>query len=238
MHAETMGYKWILFDADNTLFDYAHAEATAIRNTFEESGIPFTPGYIETYREINRQIWIDFEKGRISQRRLRVRRFQLLSEAVAVNFDPIRFNDIYLKHLSQNAALLTGVEETLKRLYPKIGMAVLTNGLTEVQRRRLDRSAIRPYIFDIVVSEDVGAAKPDPMIFDLAFERIGNPARKDVLMVGDGLATDIKGGNDYGLDTCWFNPHGQPGDEAIAPRYEITRFGEIIDIIENRAVKP
>ena len=111
-------------------------------------------------------------------------------------------------------------------------MVVLTNGLPEVQRQRLAGSAIRTYLAGLVISGEVGAAKPDPRIFDAAFEVMGRPEREEVLMVGDSLTSDIAGGKAHGIDTCWFNPQGNPRTLEVKPRYEIRSLRELLDIVE------
>ena len=112
-------------------------------------------------------------------------------------------------------------------------MVLLTNGLKAVQRPRFARSALRECFHDVVISEEVGFAKPDPRIFDIAFERMGQPAKEEVLMVGDSLNADIRGGIGYGIDTCWFNPEGAPreGGSELAIRYEIRHLGELASLI-------
>ncbi len=107
---------------------------------------------------------------------------------------------------------------------------LITNGLAEVQRPRFAASSIRRHFEGLVISEEVGAAKPDPRIFDVAFAKMEDPKRTEVLMVGDSLSSDIKGGNDSGIDTCWFNPSGRNGEHGVEPKYEIRKLDELLDI--------
>lgn len=227
-----MIYEWVLFDADGTLFDYDRAEATALQRTFEEMGQRAKPGYIEAYRQINGQIWLEFEQGRISQERLRTRRFELLFEEVGVALSPQAFSAQYLKNLAQGTDLVGGAEEVIRALYGRIGLMLITNGLSEVQRPRFARSALERFFAGMIISEEVGAAKPDSRIFDAAFEAMGQPQRDVVLMVGDSLTSDMRGGADYGLDTCWFNPGRLPRDPGIEIRYEIQDLRQLLGLIE------
>ena len=227
-----MNYEWILFDADGTLFDYDRAEASALERTFAEFGIPIGPGAAETYRRINGEIWRQFEEGEISARRLRSRRFELLAEALGVAFDPQAFSTRYLQNLAQSVDLIDGAEQVLEALHGRVGLMLITNGLQEVQRSRLARSTIGHYFSDVIISEEVGAAKPEPQIFEVAFERMGRPPRDKVLMVGDSLTSDIQGGSDYGLDTCWYNPGQQPRDSDLPVRYEIQDLRQLLSLVE------
>jgi 2-haloacid dehalogenase len=227
-----MTYHWLLFDMDGTLFDYDRAERHALRSTFEQMGIPYQESYLPIYSEINRQLWLDFEKGGIDQARLRTRRFELLSEAINVDYDLPAFSASYLIHLGNGIFLMDEAEEMVKSLWGRFNLAAITNGLTEVQRPRLAASSIDGCFKAVIISEEVGAAKPAPEIFDVAFERMGHPARSEVLIVGDSLTSDILGGHNYGIDTCWFNPDGKTDGQAMST-YEIHRLAELLRIVQD-----
>ena len=227
-----MKYAWLLLDADNTLFDYDRAEGEALRRTFEAFGDGFEPHYAGVYRQINAQIWRQFEQGAISQQRLRSRRFELLFEAVGVELDAASFSPQYLAHLGQGTYLLDGAEEVVRALHGRVGLLIITNGLQEVQWPRLANSAIGAYMDGVVISDEVGVSKPDPRIFDIAFEKMDHPAREEVLMVGDSLTSDMPGGIAYGIDTCWYNPGQRPRPPELDIRYEIQRLADLLPIVE------
>jgi len=111
-------------------------------------------------------------------------------------------------------------------------LAIVTNGLKAVQRSRLACSPIRDYIACMVISEEVGASKPDRAIFDAAFERIGRPLKSEVLMIGDSLTSDIEGGYRYGVDTCWYNPTNQSQSVDLEITYQIRNLGELADLLK------
>lgn len=227
-----MKYKWLLLDVDGTLFDYDKAEAIALEKAFEWFGYGLQPGCAEAYRQINEQIWLAFELGEISQQRLRTRRFELLFEAIHVELDPAAFSEGYLTGLSEGSYLVEGAEEVVRSLHSRgVGLVLITNGLKEVQRPRIAKSTIGEYFVDLVVSGEVGVAKPDPRIFEIAFERMGHPRQEDVLIVGDSLTSDIRGGNAVGIDTCWFNPTQKVCDQDVDVRYEIRRLDELPAIV-------
>jgi YjjG family noncanonical pyrimidine nucleotidase len=225
-------YKWLLFDADGTLFDYDKAEAIALRRTFRELGCSYEPRYAEVYRQINGEIWRDFEQGKISQHRLRTRRFELLFEDVAVECDPGAFSTRYLLHLADGTDMIEGAEEVVRRLHGKVGLVLITNGIADVQRPRFASSGLHEYFADLVISEEVGASKPDPRIFDAAFQVMAWPKTEEVLIVGDSLASDIKGGNNYGIDTCWFNPRQDPPTLDVKAHFEIKELRELLALLE------
>jgi YjjG family noncanonical pyrimidine nucleotidase len=226
-----MKYKWLLFDADGTLFDYDKAEIKALQRSFKSFGLEFKPEFSQIYRHINAQIWQEFERGEVTQTDLRTKRFAFLSEAVNVEFDPLEFSHRYLKYLGEGHFLIPGAQKILEILSGKIGLMLITNGLKDVQRSRLARSTIQQYFSDVIISEEVGAAKPDKQIFEIAFQKMGHPRKKDVLIIGDSLTSDIRGGNQYGIDTCWFNPERIICDQDVNIQYQITHLNELLPII-------
>jgi 2-haloacid dehalogenase len=224
-----MKYGYLLFDLDGTLFDYDKAESDALKNTFFHFGFEYDFEFLTQYRELNHVIWQEFEKGNISQRELKTKRFDQLANALNLNFDSTRFSDNYLLNLSKGTSLLNGAEELLKSLFGKTKLYLITNGLTIVQRPRIKNSVIGKFFDGIIISEEVGFAKPQKEIFDLAFDIMDNPAKKEVLMIGDSLTSDIAGGINYGIDTCWYNPNVQKMDKNIKPTYLIRGLKQITE---------
>lgn len=224
-------YPWLFFDADGTLFDYNRAEETAFRKAFELVSLPFEAGYLDTYRRINHELWQALERQEIRQEALRVLRFELLLEALGLHGAPREISDIYTKQLGLCADLIEGAYEVLQTLSKGSRIAIVTNGLEAVQRSRLAHSTIQPFISELIISEEVGAAKPHPAFFDAAFARTGNPARSEVLIIGDSLTSDMQGGLDYGIDTCWYNPTGEARPAGLSIACEIRELPELLEII-------
>lgn len=224
----TKRYQWLLFDADGTLFDYNRAEALALEKTFRHVGAPFEPGYLNEYQRINRELWQALEQKQITPDVLRVRRFELLFAKLGISISPVVFSEAYLKYLADCGELMEGAQDVLDALSAKYRFAILTNGLQSVQRNRLARSPVQHHIATLVISEEVGFAKPERGFFDAAFARIGNPPKDQALMIGDSLAADIQGASDYGIDACWYNPKHQPRPVSPAITYEITHLRELI----------
>lgn len=225
-------YTWLLFDADGTLFDYDKAETQALRQTFEQFGHPYQAEYLALYRPINQQLWVDLEHGAITPAALQVRRFELLLQTLGIEGDGAAFGARYLQNLAGAWALIDGAEEMIRALHPAYRLMVITNGLRDVQRPRLNASPIGKYFADVVISEEIGVAKPSSGFFDVAFERMGHPDKRQVLLIGDSLSADIRGGIDYGIDTCWFNPGHLPRPAGWDIRYEISALSQFIILLE------
>jgi len=222
-----MKYKWILFDLDGTLFDYDKAEYTALETAFHFFGYELDQNKLQVYRKVNKKVWDDFEAHKITAQRLRTKRFEMLAEELKMQADARTFSDIYLENLSQQNELLDGALDILNYLHKKVGLVLVTNGLKEVQRSRLSGSEITPYFDHIVISDEIGVAKPHAEYFDHVFSIINFPDKKDVLIIGDNLSSDIVGGINYKIDTCWFNYKKQQPDKEILPTYIIHNLDEI-----------
>lgn len=225
-------YSWLWFDADGTLFDYNRAEAAALRNTFHSLTLPFEDSYLEVYRKINHGLWQALERQEITQAVLRYRRFELLMEAIQMGGSPEQLSFAYVEQLSICSELMEETYEVLQAFHEKSQIAIVTNGLQAVQRGRLENSTIKNFISELIISEEIGAAKPGRAFFDAAFARCGHPAKSEVLIIGDSLTSDIQGGLDYGIDTCWYNPTGEVQPEGVKITYEIKRLHELLEVVE------
>ncbi len=227
-----MKYKWIIFDADGTLFDYDGAEFDAITNTFKEFSLIPPKNTISLYRSINESLFKRLEQGDIVLDELIKERFIRLFQKIDVLVNADDFSRIYLKNLSHSSRLLPEASDVVRKLSADVSLMILTNGISTVQRPRLKRSIISPFIKDIIISDEEGYAKPSSEIFQITFRRMGFPGLEEVLMVGDSLTSDIAGGNNYGIDTCWIRP--ELSQEKISPAtYEILRLSELLDIVQN-----
>jgi 2-haloacid dehalogenase len=225
-----MTYQWLLFDADNTLFDYDQAEATALANSFRQFGLNLDQATGAQYRTINAKLWQDYELGHITQQALRVERFRRLFTEAGLALDAAAFSRQYLLNLSQAGQLLEGAEALIRELAAKYRIAIITNGIADVQRPRLENSPIHEFVEAFVISEELGVAKPDPAIFDAAFALMGWPEKTAVLIIGDSLSSDMQGGLNYGIDTCWYNPDNKPASLPVT--YKIQRLEELHTILE------
>lgn len=228
-----MKYTIILFDLDGTLFDYDRAEETALVNTFAHFSIEFLPEYLDLYREINTALWKAYEQGRVSQSHIKVERFVQLAARIGTSVPGQELSRLYLRYLAGGTFLMDGAEDLIRRLKGRLRLALITNGLTAVQKPRLRKSALNGLFEAFFISEEIGFAKPDARIFSYSLEKLGHPERAEVLMVGDSLTSDIAGAAGFGIDTCWFNPTGIESAGGARPTYTISRLAELIPIVMN-----
>lgn len=228
-----MPYEWLLFDADGTLFDYEAAERQALARSFEQAQLPYGPDVLAHYQQINTQLWRDLEDGKTTAERVKVDRFsQLLSTLpVAALPDPADFSARYLLNLGDCTHLILDAEFVLQQVGRRAHLALITNGLAAVQRSRLAKSGLADRFEAVIISEEVGVAKPDPRYFEIAFERMGYPPKELALVIGDSLTSDMRGANLYGVDGCWFNPDGRLRGPDVEVRYEIHRLRDLLDLL-------
>jgi 2-haloacid dehalogenase len=228
-------YETILFDVDDTLFDFRKSEVNALHNTFMEYKLPNgMADYHASYRKISNKLWSDLEKGEIALRDLGVERFKRLFLEHELETDAMLFSSSYLGHLGNEAHLMPGAEELCSGL-AGYRLAIITNGFGEVQHARIRNSPLGGRFEHIIVSEETGFQKPHHGIFDFAFEKMQLEDKRKVLMVGDSLQSDIQGGINYGIDTCWFNPLGKENGTAITPTYEIRHLLELEFLLKEKS---
>ncbi len=226
-----MNYKLILFDADGTLYDFTRAEREAFDKTLRQFGIYENLTYLhKKYEKINLAIWKEFEVKKITSTKLRLERFQRFFKQEKLSLDPQMISPVYLKYLSQGTHLLDGAEEIVKYFYGKCELALATNGLANVQNPRFAASHLIKYFQYIFISEEIGFPKPNKKYFEHIFEKL--PYQDSAIIIGDNLSSDIKGGNDFGIDTCWFNPEKRINESSIIPTFEISDLVELKRIIK------
>ncbi len=216
-----MRYKGIFIDADDTLFDFQAGERVAVGRVLEHLGI-LDPGAAAAYQAINAGLWLDLEKGLTTQAQLKIRRFELLMARYGVPGDPAKAAEYYVQALSEQSMLLPGALEAVQEVAERLPVSVVTNGISAVQRGRMSRSPLRFLIKDFVISEEIGIAKPDPRVLEIALGNLGL-RREDALMVGDGVA-DMRCAKNAAVDGCWLNMGKKKLPEDLRPRYEIDRI--------------
>ncbi|EHR1327170.1 YjjG family noncanonical pyrimidine nucleotidase [Clostridium perfringens] len=229
-----MKYEVILFDADETLFDFKKSEKEAFKNAMLDFNIAYDENYhLKVYKEINTAIWKEFEQGLITQKKLKIERFKRLSDKLNINFDAANFAKSYMNHLADASFLYEDSTNLVENLNKSYKLSIITNGLISVQDKRIRQSTIAKYFDPIVISEEILISKPDPKIFEHTLKHINFSDKSKVLMVGDSLTSDIQGGINFGIDTCWYNPNKIKNETSIKPTYEISSFDELKSLLIN-----
>lgn len=228
-----MKYKTLLFDADETLYDFKKAGDRALEAFYRKKNISCSLNtFIDTYEKENHLLWRSFEEGRVTAEEVKVSRFvNTMKKLSLYENDGESLSELYISELAKCNYLLDGAEELILKIKNDYEMFIITNGFWDVQKKRIGESELFRHFKDLIVSEKVGYAKPDRRIFDYAFEAASNPQKDDVLIIGDSLSSDIKGGSLYGIDTCWFNRKGIENRGDIIPTYEVCSFGELEEIL-------
>ena len=227
-------FDFLLFDADNTLFDFDRAEDAALRQVLAERGYPDDDATRSLYLSINRDLWARLDRGEVTQSFLVVERFAAFTRAMGRDDDPVAFNRDYLDRLAQGSFLLPGAEALCRRLAPHCTLAIITNGVGRAQRGRFQRSPLAEVIPHLFISEEVGASKPSPAFFEPVLRQLGITRRERVLVVGDNLSTDIRGGLDCGLPTAWYNPGHLPNHTPWTPRWECSNYTQLEELVLTR----
>ena len=220
-----------LIDIDNTLFDFDKTEQNALKATMERYGAPFSMDFLERYRSSNRHLWELFEKGEIERSDIMKNRFNSLISEYSVHADIGEMNEFYTDRLSEGYYPCEGAEELCRRLYGKVKIYIVTNGLVKVQHGRLAKCPFADCFENVFISEDIGAQKPTKEYFDRVFSLIKCNDRSKAIILGDSLTSDMQGGRNAGITTCRILPKGEkPSGNALCD-YEITSLSQFADIV-------
>lgn len=222
-----MMYQLILFDADETLF---HFDAfRGLQLMFSRHNINFTDTDFEHYEAINKPLWVDYQNGIISATELQNIRFETWAEKLSLSTEQL--NNDFLMAMADICTPLEGAKSMLETLSRHAKLGIITNGFTALQEIRLQRTGFADFFDIVIISEQVGVAKPDVKIFDHACQQMNITQHRQVLMVGDNPQSDILGGINAGMDTCWFNCDQKPLPEGITPTYTISSLAELQAIL-------
>ena len=225
--------EFLFLDLDDTILDFHKAEHIAVRKAISEAGVEATDAVCDRYSEINLMHWQMLERGEITREQVLVNRFGMLFAELGHKVDPVAVARNYERLLGIGHYFLPGAEKTVKQvLFGKYRMFLASNGTASVQRGRLTSADLYPYFEQVFVSQDIGFNKPSREYFDGCFARIPDFDPEKALMVGDSLTSDILGGINAGLRTCWVNPTGKPNQTDIHPDFEIRSITELPKLLE------
>ncbi|MFA7125734.1 MAG: YjjG family noncanonical pyrimidine nucleotidase [Sphaerochaetaceae bacterium] len=222
-----MRYTHLLFDADGTLYDFKAAEVYAITKLFEELGVPNTASMMEVYSIINKTLWKEFEDGCVTIEALKTERFRRFFTHLGMDKDPVAAGVRYLDFLASSNHMFDWTVEILERLRTDgYRISLITNGIARVQRGRLAVTGTAGLFDDIIISEEIGVQKPDPSFFDF----VSAEDRKNYLIIGDSLSSDIAGGIAAGIDTLWYNDGTQKAN-SVQPTYQLDSMDKLPDFL-------
>lgn len=224
-------YRAILIDLDDTILDFGTAEHVAIAKTFRDIGLEPTAELLRRYSEINLSQWEAFERGEITRDTVLIRRFELLFRELGLSAEAQRVEDIYRGYLGIGHYFVDGAVELLEYLAPRYDLYLASNGVAATQYSRLESAQISRFFKDIFISEVTGHHKPEKAYFDYCFAHIPNFSCETTLMIGDSLTSDILGGKNAGIATCWFNRDRRPGRADIVPDYEVNCLKELKELL-------
>jgi len=220
-----MKYRAVLLDADDTVADFHAAEEKALKILFDRLGFTMEEA-ADDYKRINKACWAAYEKGEMTQPELRKARFDGFLKLHPSDMSACDAALFYETALSRQTDLLPGALEAVKAISEKMPIAIVTNGIASIQRPRMEKSPLRPYISEVVISEEVGASKPRPEMLYAALERLGGLSAKDVLMIGDSLTSDMGAAKNAGIDFLWYNPKGKARPQDAHITYETDNISD------------
>ncbi len=224
-----MKYTTLLFDNDDTLMDFGDAERQGIERTFRQNGVPYNEEIRALYSAINLSFWKRFERGEIEKKEIFTGRFKEFSRQTGYPLDPQKVAADYLINLGFGHKCIDGAYELLSSLYGKYDIYLVTNGDSKTTEKRVADSGLGVFYKDVFVSEASGYQKPQREYFQYVFERVREKDKSKMLIIGDSLTSDIAGGMNAGIDTCWYNPRGAKTD--LSPTYEIHSLEELYNCL-------
>ena len=225
--------KFLLLDLDDTILDFHKAERIAIAKTIGDFGVEPTEEVLQRYHIINKWHWEQLELGKLVREEVLVGRFAMLFEELGVVVDPVTVARAYEKNLSIGHYFLPGAEEAVDALHKKYRLFLVSNGTASVQKGRMTSANLYRFFEKVFVSQEIGHNKPAKAYFDACFAKIPGFDPAKALIVGDSLSSDILGGINAGIKTCWVNPSHMPAKNGIAPDYEIEALSQLEALLEN-----
>ena len=224
----------VFLDIDDTLLDFHRAEAEALRTTLLQMGLDPTEQVLCRYSQINLSQWKLLEEKKITRERLLVRRFELLFEEIGLCADADRTQWIYERELGKRSYFLPDAKALLEELKAAgYRLHIASNGTTVVQEPRIKSARLDTYCEGIFLSEAIGYDKPQKAFFDTCFASIKDFRPENAIILGDSLSSDIAGGINAGIKTCWFNPKGITPVGTVSPDYQFSSLLEFLPLLKS-----
>ena len=223
--------EFLFIDLDDTILDFQKAEHIALKKTLQEFGLEPTEAVCSRYSQINREHWEALERKELTREQVLLGRFATLFREVGIQVDAEKCARRYEANLSIGHYFLPGAREAVESLGKKYKLYLASNGTKRVQASRLESAAIGEFFQDIFISQDMCADKPSIAYFERCFARIPGFDPKKAMIVGDSLSSDIQGGINAGIATCWVNPTHKTA-KNVRPDYEIETLSQLEDLLE------
>jgi len=224
-------YSTLLFDADDTLLDFEKTARASIEKIFNKLGYGCSEEMQRRFQTIDRELWKEHQENKITMDTVLTVRFEKLFDTINIKVDGKEIQAIFNELLSQGSELIDGALEVCKKLNEKYDLYVVSNGIQLTQDKRFKDSGLFCFMKEIFVSDMVGHHKPKKEFFEYVFNNIPNTDKSEMIIIGDSLLSDIKGANNAGIDSCWFNPKRKQNDSNSIPTYEIQELKELFNIL-------
>ena len=224
--------EFLFLDLDDTILDFHKAERIALAKTLESFGVAPEDEVLARYHVINLQHWERLETGELTRDQVQEGRFRVLFQELGRTVDPVQVTRTYERNLGIGHYFLPGAEEAVQSLHKKYRLFLASNGTASVQEGRLTSAGLYPYFAQVFISQELGYNKPAKPFFDACFARIPGFDPRKAIMVGDSLTSDILGGKNAGLRTCWVNPTHASARPDILPDYEIESIAQLESLLE------
>ena len=226
-------FEFLFLDLDDTILDFQKAEHVALSKTLRGFGLEPTETVLKRYNLINKAHWEALERKELTREQVLLGRFQVLFEEMGISAEPVKVARAYEHNLSIGHWFLPGAEEAVARLSRKYKLYLASNGTASVQKGRMTSANLYRFFENVFVSQEIGVNKPAVEYFEKCFAQIPGFDKTKAIIVGDSLTSDILGGQNAGIATCWVNPHHKQGRPDIRVDYEIEALSQLEDLLEN-----
>lgn len=226
-------FEFLLLDLDDTILDFQKAEHVALSKTLTSFGLDPSEEVLKRYNKINRAHWEALERKELTRDQVLLGRFQVLFREFQVDADPERIARTYEHNLGIGHWFLPGAEEAVERLSKKYKLYLASNGTASVQKGRMTSANLYRFFEKVFVSQEIGANKPAIEYFERCFAQIPDFDKSKAIIVGDSLTSDILGGQNAGIATCWVNPHHKERPADIRVDYEIEALSQLEALLES-----
>ncbi len=232
-------YETLIFDLDDTLIDNNQSLKYAFTIMIKQLGISFSNELFEKWKKFDTAYWHTWESGKMiipnsiktledKITYLRANRFILFFKGIGLDFSSaVSLNELYCSMLSVNMVEIPNASKLLQDLHNNYEILIATNGPKDTAINKVEKAKLDSYISFIVSSEEVGYSKPMLEFFEFLYQKTQNKDKNKMLLIGDSLTTDVLGGMNNGIDTCWFNPNDVPLSKEYKPTMTINKLLEL-----------